>query len=229
MVVVPELVWYAIPWFLVYISMESRSLTFWGAVTALLMSYVILLTEGINWYIVFLTLPILGTLATRFKEDKKEKLKVLQKVRGPYNAMANGGIALIMAVLGTNIGLFGFVGSIAAATADTMSSEIGVLSKGNPIMITTLRRVKKGQNGAVSAWGTFAAVIVSLVVGVIGILIWPNIKIVWVALIAGVSGMLIDSLIGALFENRGWTGNNTTNMFCAASGAIIGMLVGVFL
>jgi uncharacterized protein (TIGR00297 family) len=49
--------------------------------------------------------------------------------------------------------------------ADTWASEIGILAKGNPILITTGRPVPPGTNGGVSARGTLAAAGGGLAIG----------------------------------------------------------------
>lgn len=51
------------------------------------------------------------------------------------------------------------------SNGDTWSSELGVLSSGNPILVTTFRRVPKGTNGGVSALGMIASVAAGFVIG----------------------------------------------------------------
>lgn len=229
------LVPYALPLFLVILGLESRALTMVGAISALLMAYVILLTQDVYWLLIVLALFFIGTAATRYKEGMKEKQKLLQKVRGSRNIMANGGIAMLMALLGGVPGFFGFVGAIATATSDTVSSEIGVLSKRPPRMITNFKMVQPGTDGGVSAWGSLWAFIGAFAIGLIALLaIYVpqgvlDFKIVIVAVVAGVSGQFIDSFIGAVIEQRDWVGNSGTNLLATTSGAIIAMFMGVLL
>ncbi len=54
--------------------------------------------------------------------------------------------------------------ALAEAAADTVSSEIGQVLGGRPRMITTLRAVDPGRDGAMSLAGTLAGVVAAAVV-----------------------------------------------------------------
>jgi len=218
---------YSLPLFIIVISIEKKSLNFPGAISALLLAYIILLTQNINWFIVLFLFFLVGTAGTKFKEKKKRKMKIVQKIRSSKNVISNGGIAMLMAILGGPAGLYGFIGALATATADTTSSEIGVLSKEKPRMITTFKKTVRGRNGAVTLFGTIVGAIAALVIGIAGYLLIENsVRVILVALIAGVLGNLIDSIVGAVLENKKKCGNSTTNFIATASGAVIGMLLG---
>lgn len=223
------LVQYALPFFIVLIALETRSLTMLGAISGFLMAYVILLTQNVFWFLILLVFFFIGSLVTRFKEERKKKQKLLQKVRGSKNIIANGGIAMLMAILGGTVGLYGFVGAISTAAADTSSSEIGVLSRKRPRLITNFKKVQTGAEGGVSLLGTFAAFIAAFFIGIVSLMIMFDIKIILVATIAGFLGQIMDSYIGALFEKGEWFGNSMTNFFATTFGAIFGMILGVVL
>lgn len=62
--------------------------------------------------------------------------------------------------------MVGIIANYAAVAADTFSSELGILSKSHPRLITSwnLRRVPPGTNGGVTLWGLVAGLMGSLVV-----------------------------------------------------------------
>ena len=140
-------------------------------------------------------------------------------------------IAMYLAKLSPNLAaagwpffLFGgFVGAVATTTADTLASEIGVFSKSKPRLITNLRRkVPSGTIGAVSLLGEGIALAAGLLIGVIALLFalitpaWiPGIMaaqstirmeyilfLVPLSVLTAFIGCNIDSLLGAVFQNR---------------------------
>lgn len=215
---------YALPLFIALFGLESNSLSITGAFTAVLSAYVILLRQSISWFLILFFFYVLGTLATRWRKKEKRKHSLVQKIRSPWNVIGNGGIAIIMALTGGLIGFIGFVSAVASATADTLSSEIGVLSSSPPRMVTNFKKVSPGTNGAVTSLGTFIGFLGALSIGVVSLL-EMDIFIIPIAGIAGIIGCFADSYIGALLENRGYIGNSTTNFLATATGAISGMFL----
>ncbi|OZJ06734.1 hypothetical protein BZG36_00346 [Bifiguratus adelaidae] len=59
-----------------------------------------------------------------------------------------------------------YIGHYACCAGDTYASELGILSQGQPILITTLRPVPRGTNGGVSLLGLGASLLGGTVVGV---------------------------------------------------------------
>ena len=56
---------------------------------------------------------------------------------------------------GGDLLVVGIIANYAAVTADTFSSELGILARSEPRLITSLslRKVPRGTNGGVTAWG----------------------------------------------------------------------------
>ena len=102
----------------------------------------------------------------------------------------------------------------ACCLGDTLASELGILSKSKPFLITTLKPVPPGTNGAISLFGTIASIVGGALVGLlIGItLILENAQcrreaakyllfetLTW-GMFAGLFGSLVDSLLGATVQ-----------------------------
>ncbi len=120
----------------------------------------------------------------------------------------------------------GFVGAVATTSADTLASEIGVFSKSKPRLITNLRRkVPRGTIGAVSLLGELVAVFAGVAIGIIAVvfaLLVPSwvpvynigqlIVVLPLAVLTAFMGCNLDSLIGAVVQNR---------FVCEICGAIV--------
>jgi uncharacterized protein (TIGR00297 family) len=112
--------------------------------------------------------------------------------------------------------------SLVEATADTVSSEIGQAFGGRPVMLTTLRRVAAGTDGAVTLLGSAAGIAAgALVAGAGGWAMHLDPRATVIALGAGVVGLFFDSLLGATVERRGWMGNDLVNFSSTAFAAVL--------
>lgn len=115
-----------------------------------------------------------------------------------------------------------FAGSLAAAMADTLASEVGGLFDG-PRLITTLQRVEPGTDGAVTWQGELAGTAgAALVAGLAGTTmpVGGSATVAGAVVLAGgVVGMTVDSLCGAVIEGA-VVGNETVNFLATVAGAV---------
>jgi uncharacterized protein (TIGR00297 family) len=132
-------------------------------------------------------------------------------LRSTVNIVGNIGPALIALTINPVAFNVMFFASLSAAFADTLSSEVGVLSKEKPLLITTLKPAQAGEDGAVSLLGFVAAAFGGIVFGLLAFWITHSLK--WAALItlAGIVGTIFDSILGATLQRKGYLDNNTTN------------------
>lgn len=213
-----------VPLALAVFSYFSKALDVAGVVSGLVLAYVVLLSQDITWLMLLLVFFIFGTAATKIKAAHKRKYGLYQKTRSTENVFSNGGVAAIMALMNSP---YGFLGALSAAMADTLSSELGVLSKKKPRLITNLKEVEPGTNGGVSIFGILFAILGAELFGVLGLLFVPTWQTFVIVTVGGVAGHFIDSIIGASIERKG-TGafkNWTTNFFATNSGALITLLL----
>lgn len=145
--------------------------------------------------------------------------------------LANGGVAGVLVVLWFLLhdsSLYvAYVGSVAAATADTWGTEIGVLPAGSPRLITDLSVAERGRSGAVSGLGLSAGVMGGAIISIVGA-VWIDPALsaaaVFSCIAGGVAGSLVDSYLGAA-----WMTNDIVNLACTSAGAVVSFLsFGVF-
>ncbi len=206
---------------------KRKALDFFGSLVMIFMGIVIVLSAGLRWLLIIVLFLILGLSATYYSKDYKKDLGEFEGRRTAKNVISNGVVAFIMAAFGGYYLPFvgGFIGAIATATADTLGSEIGILS--TPRLITTFKKVPAGTNGAVSVRGTVAGIIGSAIIGlaayVLGVLPDP-VMALKISIISGTVGCFMDSILGALLENRNILNNEHVNLLATITGAIVGIL-----
>lgn len=130
-------------------------------------------------------------------------------------ALANGGLGVLLALfyrLSPHPAILAaFVGAMATVSADTWATEIGILSRQAPRLVTTLRTVPPGTSGGITRGGSLAALAGGLFIGICAIVFVSAERLAsgqsaalgiwWSGLpIAGISGLVgafFDSLLGA--------------------------------
>lgn len=211
-----------------YFSYRFRTADLSGLFSGALMGIILIVFADIRWFLVMLSFFIIGSACTRYRFDFKEKLGVEQThggARGYRNVFANGIVSAASAVLfgmsGNPVFAVMFAGSVATAAADTVASEIGVTG-GCPYMITTFRKVHPGVNGGVTFLGECCAIVSAAIIAITSLflgVISGGAAIV-IVIVAGFAGTNIDSLAGALLENRGIIGNAGTNVIGTLGGLL---------
>lgn len=205
---------------IVYISGALDGL---GSAFVTIIGIMITLQRGFNWLAILLLFLLLGSIFTKFKSDYKKRIGLKHEKRTVRNVVSNGIVPVVMALFGNYAG---FIGAIATATADTMASEIGVLSK--PILITSREHVKPGTDGGISVLGTTAGIIGALIIGITSYAINVSPELtssIYIALISGMVGCFADSLLGATLERGGLFNNEHVNLSATIIGALVGIII----
>ena len=193
-----------------------------------------------GWTAVVLYLA-LGSLVTKVGFQQKQR-QGLAEARGgrrsPANVWGSAAVGAVLALLiGSGLGpkpllLVGFSASFAAKLADTFGSEIGKRYGRTTVLITTLRRVPPGTEGAVSLEGTLASAIGSLVMTavVVAVQLVPAGPVAWLVAAVGLLATLLESVLGSLLQERTpWLTNELVNAIQTAVAAVLAMAAVVVL
>jgi len=170
---------------------------------ALILSYSYPLLTGIS--VTFISSAIITTVKKRFAPGRHYDTES-NAPRNWKQAVSNMGVPVCLVVTGqlTNQNSLTFVAfaALACATADTWSSEIGVLSRTSPVFIVSRKSAQPGVSGGVSTLGTCCSILGSLLIAFVYYCYYEQIAETTCILILGFTGALIDSLIGELFQAK---------------------------
>jgi uncharacterized protein (TIGR00297 family) len=201
-----------------YLGYRRQALSKSGVVGAIITGGLIFGFGGLPGAALLLTFFFSSSALSRFKESQKEKLaEKFSKgsQRDLSQALANGGLAAFCIVIWEfteePVWWVAFAAALATANADTWATELGVLNRTPPRLITTGRVVEVGTSGGISLGGTLAALAGSALiafVAFIGLLLDPSLNAILshsalLPLSLALSGLLaslFDSLLGATVQ-----------------------------
>lgn len=189
---------------------------------------------GPRGYLVILAYFGLGSLVTRLGFARKAAKGIAEArggARGPANVWGSALVAALCTLgyllVPDPAWLLAYTASLTTKLSDTTASEVGKAYGRSTFLITTLRPVPAGTEGAVSLEGTLAGIGGSLVLAGLGwwVGLIPAVGIFW-CVIAAFVATTCESLIGATLQEQGYLTNETTNMLNTAIGAVVAVVLG---
>ncbi len=189
---------------------KAKALTFGGAATAAGIIFSAYFFG--NWFtLAFLIFAyfLVAVIEKIFKKSIEKQTRDINKkanARDAVQVAANGGAAAVCIMLYglTNQAVFliGYMVGIGEALADSIASDLGSLSRKNPVNILTFKRMQKGMSGGVSLIGTSAAFFVCFLFGII--YLFYSFDFTGCAAIVFISffGCVIDSILGVLVQAK---------------------------
>jgi uncharacterized protein (TIGR00297 family) len=175
---------------------------------------IIAAAAGWWWAAILIVFFISSTALTRWGGQQKFERTIRTvpqtEQRNATQVFANGGLfalaALEATLTGRPIFVLAALGALAAAAADTWSTEIGTLFGGQPHSIVTWRPVSAGMSGGITPIGTVAGIGGALLIAVLGAVTIGagNWRMGTAVLLGGFIGCIADSVIGGTMQSRRW-------------------------
>lgn len=192
-----------------------------GFASATITGCLVLIFGGVSWFIILVSFLVFTSLFTKYKYETKSMINILEDKGGARtwkNVVANGLIASL-AALGHGVTALRleinsspvfhslFLGAVSMAAADTLATEIGLLSRSEPRLITNLsEHVNRGISGGVSPLGELASLLGAFTVGVTSLAFgfggFSVVKTFVLVLFPGFLGCTLDSVLGATIQAR---------------------------
>lgn len=213
-----------------------RKLTLAGALTGGCIAVLLFKGAGITGIVMLGAFFVAGTAATAVGRRKKEKLGIEEKNKGQRTAgqvLANGGVAAIAGLLAwlfpqqAGLWVLAAAASLASASADTLSSEMGSVYGRSFYNILTFKKDTCGLNGVISLEGTLWGIAGSVLIALIYVIGYGYSALALWIVPAGFTGNIADSLLGASLERKGLLNNDQVNFLNTLIAAVVGLLGGV--
>lgn len=202
----------------------TGALTRSGAAAAIGVGTVVFGFGGWRAAVLLLTFFASSSLLTRWRAERKLHPEHRGGRRGGQ-VLANGLVASVLAVWAgvapSPTVWTALAGAIAASTADTWATEVGMAGRAAPRLITTWRPVPPGTSGAITFVGTAAGVLGALLIAILSTTLLQTGVVA--ILVAGTVAMIGDSLLGATVEGRSpAVTNDVVNLLATTTGAVLG-------
>jgi uncharacterized protein (TIGR00297 family) len=197
------------------IAYRRGSLSKSGVAGATLIGATIFGLGGWEWSVLLVVFFVSSSALSHYKESLKESLaeKFSKGSRRDLaQTLANGGAGALMVIANflwpSPLWWAAFAGALATVNADTWATELGVLSKTRPRLITSGAEVEVGASGGITRAGSAAALGGAALVGLAAAgfyFAWSQsplaaLALFTVAALSGLAGSMTDSTLGATVQ-----------------------------
>ena len=216
----------------------KKLLTPFGYLNALVLGILVWGTLGWRGYLIVMFYFIVASGLTFVRMEQKAAEGIAEErsgMRGAGNVWSSALTATLCAIATLfvpspyqQLFVLGYVASFCTKLSDTTASEVGKASGKTTYLITNLKSVPRGTEGAVSLEGTLAGIAASIILAAIAWAIGMISPIGIIScIIAAFIATTIESLIGATLESRFiWLTNDIVNFINTLIGAISAIFLG---
>ncbi len=206
-----------------------------GSVVALILGLIVGIGGGVYWLLLMIIFALTSFAATKAFFKRKKSLNLQEGKSGERrtsNVLYAGAIVGILSIVNLfdvhyafNYLQYSMLAAVSFAVigSDTFASEIGFLDS-KTVMITNFRRVEPGVNGGISLIGSLAAVLGGFIIGIsFSLLFLQSISFYMVGFITlmGFIGSNVDSVLGAVAENKGLITKEQVNLLAALTTVLL--------
>jgi uncharacterized protein (TIGR00297 family) len=197
-----------------------------GALAGGLACFLLFAGAGPAAFAALAALFLLTWVSTRLGYRRKLALGLAEhrKGRNAWQILANLTVAAlgsaVLSATGNRLWLVAALAALTEAATDTVASEIGQYRGSDARLITTWERVPAGTDGGITILGSIAGLAAGLGIAAVATMAGMALPAqLWIPVAAGFAGMLIDSLLGATLQRRGWMSNQAVNLFSTLAAA----------
>lgn len=216
------------------LSVKTGKLSVPASLAGGLIGYLVFAGAGFAGLLMLAAFFILGTLATSHRKELKARMHAdghHEQQRKAGQVFANGGMAALSGILAlidpAHAALYRMMlaASLASATADTLSSELGMVYGRHFYNVLTFKKDQRGLDGVISLEGTLLGAAGAVVIAGIYSVAFGFEKGSLLIVVAGILGNLMDSVLGASLERKGIIKNDGVNFLNTLFAALVVWLI----
>ena len=196
---------------LIFITVKKKAFTLAAALTAGAILMTAAFTSGFSG--IFIVLAAYGAIfvVDVIVDKKSERItgEINKKsgARGVSQVLVNASAAVVALVLKMIFGgeewVVVYAVALTECLSDSLASDVGVLSKNDPIDLCRFRRIKRGLSGGVSLLGTLAAFSGCVFMSLFTIIFFGFVPRYFLAiLLIPMLGVTVDSVLGSLLQAK---------------------------
>lgn len=134
----------------------------------------------------------------------------INKEHGKRNAiqLAVNAIPAIIALMLYNVTdqipfIIAYIAAVGETIGDSIASDVGVLSKSDPVDICTFKQIQRGLSGGISLLGTLTSILACIFASVLYLLFYNGeIGCAVIIAVASFTGVLLDSVLGSTVQAK---------------------------
>jgi uncharacterized protein (TIGR00297 family) len=194
-----------------FITIKKKAFTVPAALSACVMLIVAAVCSGWSGIVIVLAAYFTIFAVDMVVGDRSEKVtgSVNQRTgaRGIVQVIANALAATIAAVMSAILKkpelMMVYAAALTECLADSLASDVGVLSKKDPVDICRMKRIKRGLSGGVSLLGTLSALAGCVWMFLISLIFFGlSVNLAVSVILIPMIGIAIDSVLGSLVQAK---------------------------
>jgi len=194
-----------------FITIKKKAFTVPAALSACVMLIVAAICSGWSGIVIVLAAYFTIFAVDMIVGERSEKItgSVNQRTgaRGIVQVIANALAATIAAVMSAILKnpelMMVYAAALTECLADSLASDVGVLSKKDPVDICRMKRIKRGLSGGVSLLGTLSALAGCVWMFLISLIFFGfSVKLAVAVILIPMLGIGIDSVLGSLVQAK---------------------------
>lgn len=194
-----------------FITIKKKAFTVPAALSACVMLIVAAICSGwpgivivlAAYFTIFAVDMIIGERSEKITGSVNQRTGARGIVQVIANALAATIAAVMSAILKKPELMMVYAAALTECLADSLASDVGVLSKKDPVDICRMKRIKRGLSGGVSLLGTLSALAGCVWMFLISLIFFGfSVKLAVAVILIPMLGIGIDSVLGSLVQAK---------------------------